>query len=144
MGVSSRKGGLNRGMSQIFTRPPAPKAIEAGFTQKWGRSNLMVEVELTNGKPVVDTHHCDINPATGMQEAYVVLSAAEREKGFVRPVRRTYIHETCGVATSMMQSIAETYARDPTFYTGTFCAFCRNHFPLKQFVWEGTEEQVGS
>ena len=27
-----------------------------------------------------------------MQKAYVVLTEAERAKGFVRPVRRTYVH----------------------------------------------------
>ena len=31
-----------------------------------------------------------------------------------QPVRRKY--EKCGSATTMGQSIAETYARDPTFY----------------------------
>jgi len=30
--------------------------------------------------------------ATGQQKAYVVLSAEERAKGFVRPVRRSYKH----------------------------------------------------
>lgn len=33
-----------------------------------------------------------INPITGQHEAYWVLSAEERAKGFVRPVRRTYRH----------------------------------------------------
>lgn len=44
----------------------------------------------------------------------------------------------------MGQALAETYARDPGFYTGTFCCQCREHFPLDQFVWAGTEERVGS
>lgn len=34
-----------------------------------------------------------IDPRTGMYEAYWVLCEEEREKGFVRPVRRSYIHE---------------------------------------------------
>ena len=46
---------------------------------------------LTDGSPVTDDHR-EINPATGMQKGYVVLSAEERAKGFVRPVRRSYIH----------------------------------------------------
>lgn len=82
----------------------------------------------------------------GMQESYLVLSDEERAKGFVRPVRRTYIHETCGVATTMGQAIAETYARDPKFYGGTFCVSCGNHFPVGeagQFVWEDGSK-VGS
>jgi hypothetical protein len=50
----------------------------------------------------------------------------------------------CNSTTTMGISIAETYARDPGFYGGTFCATCRTHFPLVEFVWEGTTEQVGS
>jgi hypothetical protein len=68
-----------------------------------------------------------------------VLSADERAKGFVRPVRRTYVHEKCGVATTMAQALAETYARDPHFYSGTFCCGCRAHFPVGEtgeFVWD--------
>ncbi len=97
---------------------------------------------LTDGSPVTDDHR-ELRP-DGMQKGYVVLSAEERAKGFVRPVRRTYRHNTCGSVTTMAESIAETYARDPGFYTGTFCATCRSHFPLDQFVWDGTTEQVGS
>lgn len=33
-----------------------------------------------------------INPKTGMHADYWVLSEAERAKGFVRPVRRSYVH----------------------------------------------------
>jgi hypothetical protein len=98
---------------------------------------------LTDGSPVTPDHR-EIDPATGLQKGYVVLSTEERSKGYVRPVRTRYIHKSCGVVTSMSQSIAETYARDPKFYSGTFCASCRNHFPLDQFVWEGTQQQVGS
>jgi hypothetical protein len=50
---------------------------------------------LTDGSPVTPDHR-EINPATGQQKGYVVLSAEERAKGFVRPVRRTYTHEKCG------------------------------------------------
>lgn len=75
----------------------------------------------------------------GMQDTYLVLSDAERAKGFVRPVRRTYLHLTCGAVTTMGQAIAETYARDPHFYGGTYCATCRDHFPVGEhgeFVWD--------
>lgn len=98
---------------------------------------------LTTGEPV-SADHRDINPDTGQQKGYVVLTPEERAKGFVRPVRLTYVHLPCGTVTTMAQSIAETYARDPGFYSGTFCIGCREHFPLDQFVWDGTSEQVGS
>lgn len=145
---------------------------------------------LTSGEPVpADGSHREIETATGMQKGYVVLSAEERAKGFVKPVRDTYVHvwrtvcakmqpsddkriggprqvcsrkhnhtgacgnwwnlaqsfhhklETshrveCGAATTMGRSLAETYARDPSFYSGTFCVACKEHFPLEQFAWD--------
>lgn len=103
---------------------------------------------LTDGSPVTPEHREIITegPRAGQQKGYVVLSEEERAKGFVRPVRQKYLHKTCGVVTTMGLSLAETYARDPKFYGATFCAGdgCRTHFPLDQFVWEGTDEQVGS
>lgn len=85
-----------------------------------------------------EARNSGIDPTTGMQNKYVVLSDEERAKGFVRPLRLTYIHEKCGTATTMGLAIAETYARDPHFYGGTYCAGCRDHFPvgpLGEFVW---------
>lgn len=82
----------------------------------------------------------------GLQEKYLVLSEDERSRGYVRPVRLTYIHEVCGAATRMNTSIAETYARNPRFYGRTYCVNCRDHKPVGpngEFVWEdGTK--VGS
>lgn len=98
---------------------------------------------LTDGRPVTPDHR-EIESATGMQKAYVVLSPEERSKGFVRPVRRSYLHKPCGKVTYMGLALAETYARDPSFYSGTFCIGCRTHFPLDQFVWDGTEEKLGT
>lgn len=138
-----------------------------------------------------------INPATGQHGAYWILSEEERRRGFVRPVRRTYVHRGespkyplrdltpkevedfsglgyvsfeaypedspeakvgltgrywtregmapgCGTATTMAREIAETYARNPHFYGATFCVGCRKHLPVEQFVWDGTQERVGS
>ena len=106
----------------------------------------MARTTLTDGSPVTDDHR-EINPETGQQKDYVVLSADERAKGFVRPVRRSYIHQKCGSVTTMGQALAETYARQPSFYSGTFCVACRSHFPVGEdgeFVWDGTNEKVGT
>ncbi len=140
---------------------------------------------LTDGSPVTEDHR-DLKD-NGQQKGYVVLSAEERAKGFVRPVRNTYIHVGikptyplrdltpeelerykkfgyvkyeayppespilgkywterqlkggCKTATTMAPSIAETYARDPKFYGGTFCTHCMGHFPVGEqgeFEWE--------
>ncbi len=88
-----------------------------------------------------------VDPKTGLQETYVVLSEEERAKGFVRPVRDKYKHIPCGSVTWMSLPIAETYARDPHYYTGTYCGGCKGHFPVGEngeFVWDGTEEKVGT
>ena len=69
---------------------------------------------------------------------YVVLTPAERAKGFTRPFRDAYRHLKCGKITTMSRDIAETYARDPGFYSGTFCTTCRAHFPVGEsgeFTW---------
>jgi hypothetical protein len=154
------------------------------------------KITLTDGRPVTSDHQ-EINPSTGQQKGYVVLSEEERAKGYVRPVRYSYRHvgasgpkyplrdltddekeryskvgyvkyeaypegestaigrywlqaqldkigKGCGVVTTMGAAIAETYARDPKFYGGTFCCGCRKHLPLDEFVWDGTSEIVGS
>jgi hypothetical protein len=106
----------------------------------------MPKTTLTDGSEVTPDHR-EINPVTGMQKGYVVLSKEERAKGFVRPVRDKYVHIFCGTETTMGDSLAETYARDPYFYSGTFCAHCRKHFPVGpdgEFFWSGTQEKVGT
>jgi hypothetical protein len=157
----------------------------------------MSKITLTDGSPVTPDHH-DINPATGMQKGYVVLSEDERAKGFVESVRDAYVHigppapanlrnltdeeverlsqygyikfeaygaekepisgrywtqpeldrlGGCGATTTMHRSLAETYARNPEFYSGTFCSTCRDHFPVGEngeFLWLGTSQRVGT
>lgn len=77
----------------------------------------------------------------GQQACYLVLPEEERAKGFVRPVRQTYKHVVCGSTTTMGLAIAETYARNPHFYGGTFCVHCGRHFDLvdeegsRAFLW---------
>jgi hypothetical protein len=81
------------------------------------------------------THGVDAEQ-TPQADTYLVLSEEERAKGFVRPVRRTYIHNVCDVATTMSQTLAETYARDPHFYGATYCVGCRKHLLTVEFRWE--------
>ncbi len=55
----------------------------------------------------------------------------------------------CGATTTMGREIAETYSRDPNYYSSTFCSKCRAHFPVAEFHWEinalqTTRELVGS
>ena len=149
----------------------------------------------------------------GQNEAYLVLSKEELDKGFVRPYRDSYVHVGrlhnykglhkiltekekselryttkninslkeyvalmttlthedgsflggtyvtqeeldawkehkrvggCGTLTKMNRTIAETYARDPKFYSATFYIGCGGHLPVNEFLWDGTNEEVGS
>jgi hypothetical protein len=111
-------------------------------------------------------HGVDTEPVA-QNDVYLVLSEEDRAKGFVRPVRRTYVHWTqedgspvphlvlstkgfkgCGVATTMSLALAETYARDPKFYGATYCVGCQMHLPVSEFTWDATKgsppELVGS
>jgi len=88
---------------------------------------------LTHGAESLD------GPPVPQADVYLVLSEDERARGFVRPVRRTYVHTVCGAATTMGQAIAETYAANPAFYGATYCVNCGVHRPvgaLGEFVWE--------
>lgn len=117
---------IKAGLANLETRPP--------------------RTTLSDGTQVYPEHRA-INPDTGMQLGYVVLAEEERAKGFVRPLRREYTHLKCGTDTRMATTIAETYARKPDFYSGTFCVACRDHFPVGadgEFVWKGTNEKVGT
>lgn len=89
----------------------------------------------------------------GQNTDYVILSDADRAKGYIRPVRLSYRHLKCGQKTSMPQKIAETYAVNPSFYGATFCCTCGTHLPVGEhgeFVWidektgQTTSEKVGT
>ena len=100
----------------------------------------------TDGRPAEEAD-LSIDHKTGQQRDYIVLSAEERAKGFVRPVRRSYTHTRCGTVTTMGRALAETYAREPHFYGATFCCGCGAHFPVGEngeFLWEDSDEKVGT
>ena len=128
-------------MARCLQAPSAPNAEPLPTVSvPVDRSNQT----LTDGSAVpADRSHTQ-DRGDGQQKGYVVLSADERAKGFVRPVRQRYVHTRCGVETHMGLALAETYARDPEFYSGTFCVGCKGHFPLDEFVWSDTDERVGS
>lgn len=91
--------------------------------------------------------HKEIDNKTGMQKGYIVLAEEERAKVFVRPYRYKYVHIKCGAVTVMGKTLSETFARDPHFYSGTFCSHCKKHFPVGEdgeFVWDGTLIKVGT
>lgn len=104
---------------------------------------------LTDGTQVYPGHREIIKegPRQGQQKHYVVLSESERSKGFTRPYRDAYRHIKCGAVTTMGHALSETYARDPHFYSGTFCCACGTHFPVGEdgeFVWTSDGLKVGT
>lgn len=101
---------------------------------------------LSDGTQIYPEHRSIIKEGQrkGQQEGYVVLAEEELAKGFVRPVRQSYRHLKCNGVTRMGLRLAETYARDPKFYGGTFCCHCAAHFLVGEFVWDGTNEKVGT
>src|SRR6266576_2759240 len=89
----------------------------------------------TSGEPV-EKVRAEQTETTGQHKSYIILCPDERAKGFVRPLRRSYIHvgiggheidpndmskhgrtgNACGAETTMGLALCETYARDPKFY----------------------------
>jgi len=82
----------------------------------------------------------------GQQKCYLILPDGARQE-LIRPIRESYKHLKCGTVTTMPRKIAETYAANPHFYGGTFCAGCHQHFPVGEdgeFVWLDDETKVGT
>lgn len=114
----------------------------------------MSKVTLSGAEPDPNYHGPapqPIDQESGQHGDYWVLSEEERTKGFIRPVRDSYLHLTCGHITTMNRAIAETYAKSPGFYSATFCYRCVAHFPVGEdgeFVWVDkgitTTEKVGT
>ena len=101
-------------------------------------------MSLTTNPENPDLGHGIDKKEVPQNNVYLILSKEEREKGFVRPVRQTYVHKLCGTSTKMNIKIAETYARDPKFYGATYCCYCQKHLSVNEFYWDGTNELVGS
>lgn len=137
--------------ARILDELDATNIVDAevkAVTGPWVGEHRGREVTTTDGQPPelpVDEASAPkpVGP-DGQHRSYWVLSEAERAKGFVRSVRTTYLHKPCGTTTTMGRALAETYAREPSFYSHTFCVRCGGHRPVAEFTWDGTEEVVGS
>lgn len=77
--------------------------------------------------------------ADGQHGDHWILRPEDLARGFVRPVRESYVHEKCKTRTKMPRKIAETYAAQPSFYGTTFCYACRIYAPVGkdgEFRWD--------
>lgn len=83
--------------------------------------------------------------------AYVDYDESERQgrpgvigRFFTAEQLEDYKNSGCETKTTMGLALSETYARNPKFYGATYCCACRKHLPVEEFVWDGTNEIVGS
>lgn len=132
------------GVPERYLDPDAPGSAEAMRAVAGVSERARTSLTTDRSDPRL-TRGSDTDPVP-QAEAYLVLSEEERQKGFVRPFRDTYVHLVCGTETSMGREIAETYAREPGFYGGTYCVHCQKHRPVGaggEFVW-GDGSKVGT
>jgi len=100
------------------------------------------------GKPALNPEDASVpnfeKRPDGQYVDHWVLCEEEIARGFVRPLRKTYIHEKCSSITTIPAPIAATYARNPQYYGSTFCCACGDYFLVAEFLWFGTNVRVGS
>lgn len=87
----------------------------------------------------------NVPAAPGEQNrAYIVLPEEALARGYVRPLRREYVHSVCRTRTIMPLKCAETYAVNPKFYGATWCCYCRAHLPVGEFSWVDDNTVLGT
>lgn len=74
----------------------------------------------------------------GQFENYPTIDEGE----FEQKIRKTYVHGKCGTKTTMTRDLAESVARDPTYYAKTFCTGCREHVPVSEVQWEDGKDWI--
>jgi len=77
--------------------------------------------------------------ADGQYENYPTIDEGE----FKQEPRKSYIHtEGCGTKTTMTGDLPASVARDPEYYTKTFCTGCGEHVPVEEVEWKDGEDWV--
>lgn len=74
----------------------------------------------------------------GQYENYPTIDEGE----FEQKPRDTYTHKKCGTQTKMTGDLPESVARDPHYYTKTFCHGCGEHVSVSEVEWEDGEDWV--
>lgn len=77
----------------------------------------------------------------GQYENYPTIDEGE----FEQEPRSTYIHvDGCGKATTMSKSLVKSVARNPDYYSHTFCSGCTEHVPVEEVQWKDGESWKAS
>ncbi len=139
---------------------PAPEPIDPE-TGQHGSYWILTEEERAKGfvRPVRRSYtHVGVRPKYETRPltdeekdryadvGYVLFECYLPETGSVtgRFWTEAQLNSGCGTVTTMKPALAETYARDPSFYGSTFCVFCNDHLPVAEFLWDGTTDVLGS
>lgn len=106
-----------------FVRPVRSAYIHVGVRPEFPTREVTTQERAWAGEDMVafERYPPERAPATGRY-----WTAAQLKSG-------------CGTRTTMGRALAETYARDPSFYGATFCCHCGEHFPVGargEFIWE--------
>ena len=92
----------------------------------------------SDGPPPEDFDYGEKRP-DGQYENYPTIDEGE----FEQEPRDTYIHvDGCGSRTTMTGDLPESVARDPEYYTKTFCAGCGEHVPVGEVEWGDGEDWI--
>lgn len=122
-----------------------------GFIRPLHRAYVHVGVESTYKNPISELTPMEKHRHPGANYvAYVDYDESEKQHSsivgryFTQEQLDHHIKKGCGTRTTMGLALCETYARDPKFYGATYCCGCQKHLPVSEFVWDGTNDRVGS
>lgn len=132
-------GGMQKGYVVL-----APEERAKGFVRPYRDAYRHIGRVVCGKLNLIDgvNHICVLKPDHEGQCRQLVEAGDEAQ------IERAYQHNHlggCDRVTTMSRALAETYARDPSYYTGTYCSTCGGHFPVGadgEFTWyemDGTE-----
>lgn len=131
--VAKAKSKVKKGM----TAPVGQGGFRRDFLDNRNELNDL-NVKADNDQTV----HAGSAPPSG----FPVLPAAVRAQAPIRPVRYFIVHKPSGTVTELPRDVAETLARDPTFYPELWAPATGGMHPIGEFYWKDTvpHEVVGS
>jgi hypothetical protein len=125
---------VRRSYKHVGIRPQYPtRELTAEEKEQWSGDGVVAYEEYPE---------CNCTPTAPGTLGHA--DTCPRRRGLGRFWTADELKSGCGAVTTMGLALAETYARDPKFYGATMCCTCNKHLPVKEFVWEGTNEVLGS
>jgi hypothetical protein len=72
------------------------------------------------------------------------LTQTEINMGYVRPIRRVFVHSVCGMTTPLGGPLVARFAREPDFLLRVYCQQHGTASNADQFTWAEDSQTVGS